>query len=366
MHIAILGTRGIPAHYGGFETNAEISALFLARHGHQVTVYSRQKSARPTNWPAKLKIIYIPYLSGKYLGTLSHTFFSLCHTLINRPDILHLYNVGNGPLLILTKLFKIKTLISIDGADWDRKKYPWPARLYIRFSAWCAVKLADVLIADSQHIVNYYWRQYRVKTTFLPYGGEILKRAPQTDIFKKYHLKPKNYCLFVSRFVPEKNIPLLIEAYKKSFIKYPLVIVGTNPDDREYVKKLRRLGRGEKIIFPGAIYDSNLDALYKQAYAFISASELEGTSPAILKALGTGTAVLVSDIAENRETVGSAGFYHRVYDAEDLTDKINWLAQNPKMVEIFGNKGQNRVKEHYHWPDIMKRYLELLRKTLAK
>jgi len=358
-----LGTRGIPARYGGFETNAEISGVFLAEQGHQVTVYGREKAERPENWPVGLRIRQAPYIRGKYISTLSHSFCALIHALGQKNDLIHIYNVGNGPLLLLTKIWGQKTVMSVDGLEWLRKKYPWPARWYYRISVWCATHWADVLVADSRHVAKYYQKHFGVKPIFIPYGADILAEAPRGKLLKKYGLVAKEYYLCVSRFVPEKNIPLLIEAYKKSASKRKLVIVGASPEDPVYEKKIRALGRRTPgLIFTGRIFGKELDELYANTYAFVSASELEGTSPAILRALGAKKCVLISDIPENQETVAQDGLYHRARDRRDLTDKLNWLERHPEMADIFATKAQERAKKHYTWGKILQQYLGALRK----
>jgi len=357
MKIAIIGTRGIPAQYGGFETNVERTATYLAQQEIDVTVYCRQKHTLKSY--KGIRLINLSTINIKNIATLWHTFKSLIHASFSDYDLIHVYNVGNGPLLFIPKLFGKKVIISVDGMDWRRKKYSFLEQYLVRLGAKFASKFADSVIVDSKYVGRYYRRHFKISPKYIPYGADIIKRSPPKTILKKLRLASQKYFLFVGRFVPEKNIPLLIKSFNAAKLKkFKLVVVGESVD-KDYQQKIEKLN-GKNIILPGKIHGQDIKALYKNSYAYLTASELEGTSPALLEAMGVGTCVLVNNITENLETISHAGLYYQYNDSQDLSSKIKWLADNPEQRDRVAKRCQKRIEKYYTWDKINQKYKKFI------
>jgi len=364
MRIAILGIRGIPASYGGFETNAEITAKALAEKGHEVVVYCRGlRRGRPRIWNG-VKLSYLPSLESRDLSTISHTSLSALHAIFRKFDVIHLYNVGNSHLIPLMRLFGKKVVVSVDGVEWRRKKFGVFGSMWMHMSERFAMLFSNRIVVDSLKVGEYYKNQYDSETVYIPYGSSILNKEPEPGFLAKFGLEPKRYLLFVGRFIPEKGIDKLLKAYGEVRTDMPLVVVGDNPYDRDYVEYLRRIAPPGSI-FPGAIYGAGVKELYRQAYLFISPSELEGTSPALLEAMGAGTCVVVNGIPEQLETIGDSGVHYRMNDLEDLKQKVQELIDNPSLRDFYALKTQKRVEKYYRWNDVINRYEILLKEVIG-
>jgi len=362
MRIGILGIRGIPAAYGGFETNAEITATELAKRGHEVVVYCRgYRKRRPKKWK-EVKLTYLPSIESRNLSTISHSTLSALHAIFRRFDVIHLYNVGNSHLIPLLRLFGKKVVVSVDGVEWRRKKFGVFGSMWMHISEKFALWFANSIIVDSLKVGEYYRNQYDVDTVYVPYGSNILNGGPDTGILGKLGLTSKRYLLFVGRFIPEKGVDKLLKAYGRVQTDMPLVVVGDNPYDREYNEMLKRVAP-PGAIFPGAIYGEGMAELYANSYLFISPSELEGTSPALLEAMGAGTCVVVNGIPEQLETIGDAGVHYKVNDLNDLTRKLQELVDNPDLRDRYAKRTQKRVMKYYRWDDVIDRYEGLLKET---
>ncbi len=363
MRIAILGIRGIPASYGGFETNAEITAKALADRGHEVVVYCRGwRKGRPKIWNG-VKLSYLPSVESRNLSTISHTTLSALHAIFRKFDVIHLYNVGNSHLIPLMRLFGKKIITSVDGVEWRRKKFGVFGSMWMHMSERFATLFSNRIVVDSLKVGEYYKNQYDSETVYIPYGSAILEDEPEPNFLVKFGLEPKRYLLFVGRFIPEKGIDKLLKAYGEVRTDMPLVVVGDNPYDREYTEYLKRIAP-PGAIFPGAIYGVGVKQLYKQAYLFVSPSELEGTSPALLEAMGAGTCVVVNGIPEQLETIGDSGVHYRMNDLEDLKQKVQELIDNPQLRDYYARRTQKRVEKYYRWEDVINRY-EILLKEVA-
>lgn len=360
MKIAIIGIRGLPARYGGFETNVAKTAPFLAKNNIETHVYCRYNKKRPNRKKYQnVKLIYLKSPKIKKLATFWHTLKSLIHACLNNYDLIHVYNVGNGPLLIIPKFFGKRTIISVDGMDWKRKKYNFIEKKIILFCAKCASKLADKVIVDSKHVGKFYKNNFDVDTTYLPYGADIVKKSPPKEILKKLKLTEKKYFIFVGRFVPEKNIPLLIKAFKKTKLKnFKLALVGraTTVTLQNQINTLKN----NKIVLPGLVYGKDVKALYKNAWAYVSASELEGTSPALLQAMGSKTCPLINNIPENRETIKSAGLTYKFNSVDSLSKQMITLAKNKNKRDQLAKAAQERIAKHFTWQKINQQYLKIV------
>lgn len=365
MRIAILGIRGIPASYGGFETNAEITAKALVERGHEVVVYCRgRRRGRPKIYNG-VKLRYLPSIESRDLSTISHTTLSALHAIFSRYDIVHLYNVGNSHLIPLLRLFGKKVIVSVDGVEWRRKKFGIFGSMWMHMSERFAMFFSNRIIVDSLKVGEYYKNQYDSETVYIPYGSSILEKDPDPSFLAKFGLEPKRYLLFVGRFIPEKGVDKLLRAYGEVRTDMPLVVVGDNPYDREYFEHLKH-SAPPGAIFPGAIYGDGVKELYRQSYLFISPSELEGTSPALLEAMGAGTCVVVNGIPEQLETIGDSGVYYRMNDLEDLKQKVQELIDNPALRDLYAERTQKRVEKYYRWQDVINRYEILLKEVTGK
>ncbi len=358
MRIAILGIRGIPAHYGGFETNTEVTATGLAERGHEVFVYCRGfRKGRPRIWKG-VHLKYLPSIESKNLSTISHTFLSAISCSFKRFDVVHLYNVGNAFLIPMLRLFGKKVIISVDGVEWRRKKFGVFGSTWMHLSEKLAKWFANNIVVDSMKVGDYYRNRYGADSVYIPYGS-VVRDGLNTGILDKFGLEKGRYLLFVGRFIPEKGIDNLLKAYSGIRTDMPLVVVGDNPYDPEYVELLKSKAP-PGTVFPGAIYGKEVTELYNKSYLFVSPSELEGTSPALLEAMGAGTCVVVNGIPEQLETISDAGIYYKVSDLNDLTRRVQQVIDNPEIRNEYALRARERVRRYYRWDRILDYYENLL------
>lgn len=349
MKIVILGIRGIPAHYGGFETCVDYTARLLAAAGHQVIVYCRSQhfeEHRPEH--QKVQLRYVPRPGPPALHTIGHTLRCAGHLGREKCDIVHLYGVGNAFAIPLLRRPGRKIAISVDAEDWARDKWGLVGRNYLLLAARFAVWAADRVIVDSQAIGQLYKRQFKAKNTaYVAYGAET-KPAKGQDWLAKFGLQPNGYHLFVGRLTPEKRPHDLIAAYRQVKSELPLVIVGDDPYHQGYIEQLRQMA-DDRVRFVGLVYDEGFHQLCHHAYLYLTASTIEGTSPALLQAMGQGAAVLVNGIPANRETIGPAGFAYEANNLNDLAKLWQQLVDDPGRVAAIRPLAIHRVRQHYNW-----------------
>ncbi len=357
--IAVLGTRGIPANYSGFETCVQETANILASWGYRVRVYCRKgKVGTGTMNSMKIEQIFVPYISGKHLETISHTMFSMIHAVFHRVDCVHLYGVGNGWFVPLLRLLGFKVVFMMDGIDWYRNKWSSFAKKFLKLGARVGSRFANSSTADSYHVINTLKSDF-VDRNFLyvPYGAKIVKESAGAKL-DELKLKTGEYFLFVGRFVPEKNVDLLVRAFESANTDRYLVVVGGSSYDQDYEKKIRST-TCKKILFTGFVFGKLYEELISNCYVYIQPSALEGTSPSLLGSMGAGACVLVSDIPENQETVGDAGFYFKSNDEANLSKMITYLDQNSNEVLIKRGQALLRVKNTYSWENVTGTLLEV-------
>jgi len=356
MKIAIIGTRGIPARYGGFETCAEEISTALAARGHRVLV-----SCRTYLYPEKIhsykgvELVYLPSLRFKATDTFTHTLLSMIRVLVWCPDVILIFNSANSPVALLATFFCKRVVINVDGFEWKRGKWGPVARVYYRFAAFFAALVADAVVADARVIGDYYRRRFKRDSVFIPYGAHPFS-STNPAVVNRFGLEPFRYLFMGSRVEPENNHALVIDEYQKSGIAIPLVIAGntsTGRYSRSLAKKTNR-----QIRFIGTVYDP---AVYRELQAnaalYIHGNEVGGTNPALLSAMGAGACVLALDVPPNREVLGGAGFYF-TKESGDLAKKIRYLLSDS---EAHAKRAQARARaiEKYSWQEVVDAYEKL-------
>lgn len=358
MRIAILGTRGIPASYGGFETFAEHLATRLVARGHQVTVYCRAHYVSPRQLEYHgVRLEVLPTIRHKYFDTVVHTFLSAIHAVSGRYDAALICNCANAPFSPILRLTGTPVAINVDGLEHKRKKWGWLGRRYYRFAEYLSTLLPNEMVTDARVIQDYYLARHNTTSTMIAYGSEI-ERRPDRAAVRKWRVEPNRYVLYVSRLERENNAHLVIEAFKKVRTAYRLLIVGDAPYAEQYISSLKAQARGDKrIIFTGFVFGQDYRALQQNAYCYIHATEVGGTHPALLEAMGYGNCVLTLATPENIEVVGEAGVPY--IDEFDLAEKLQRVLRDGSLVQAFRNRAQQRVQSQYDWDAVVDQYEQL-------
>jgi len=358
MRIAILGTRGIPASYGGFETFAEHLSTRLVARGHEVTVYCRAHYVSPRQLEYHgVRLRVLPTIRHKYFDTIVHAFLSALHAVPSRFDAALICNAANAPFAPILRFTGTPVAINVDGLEHKRKKWNWLGRRYYLAAERLATILPNVTVTDAQVIHDYYMARYNAPSTMIAYGSEV-ERRPDRETVRRWRVEPNRYVLYVSRLEPENNAHLVIEAFKRVRTAYRLLIVGDAPYAHEYIKDLRARARGDKrIIFTGFVFGQDYRALQQNAYCYVHATEVGGTHPALLEAMGYGNCVLTLGTPENIEAVGDAGISYT--DEFDLAEKLQRVLRDGSLVHAFRNRAQLRVQEYYDWDRIVDQYEQL-------
>jgi glycosyltransferase involved in cell wall biosynthesis len=369
MKIAILGTRGIPASYSGFETAVEQLASRLTSRGHDVVVYCRPHVVDPTLLHYKgAQLVHLRTIQNKYLDTFVHTFLSALHTArVTKPDVALFFIAGNSPLCLITRWASIPAVINVDGLDSDRRKWPALAKAYLRFAESRAPRWADQAITDSHVVADVFERRYGERIGVVPYGVQD-PGHDGVETLQRLGLEPRKYILFVGRLEPENNPHLLVEAFSRIDADrargMKLAIVGGAPYADDYIRHVWRTA-DPRVVFPGYVFGRGYWELQRHAYLFCAPTEVGGTHPVILEAMAAGNCVLVNDHPPNAETVGDAGIYFSgTAGADDLCRQLLQLLDAPDLVAHYRQRALERA-EQYSWEVVTDQYEELLMSVCA-
>lgn len=366
IRIAIVGTRGIPANYGGFETFAEELSTRLVAREHEVFVYCRKgKIDWSQPYYKGVRLVLLPTLKHKYLDTVAHTLLSVFHVIFTKVDIVYFCNAINSIFILLPRVFGKKTAINVDGLEWKRKKWNKSGKIAYRISEKIATLFANEIVTDSRGIQRYYKEKFSKDTIFIPYGADIGKYTGHVEIMGKYGLEKRGYVLYVSRLEPDNNAHVVIKAYEKVKGDMPLVIVGDAPYGEPYIEKLRST-KDKRIKFLGSIYGKGYHELQSNAFIYIHGNEVGGTNPALLEAMAHGNCVIANGVSFNKEVVGDAGLWFRHNDIEDLKNKIQYFIDNPKETDKYRTMAVERIREYYNWDDVVSEYEDLFANMLKK
>ncbi|HEX9984565.1 MAG TPA: glycosyltransferase [Thermoanaerobaculia bacterium] len=349
--LAILGTRGVPPNYGGFETFAAELGKRLVARGHHVSVYCREQG--PETWEGIHRIV-LPSLSHKYLETVSHAALSALDALRRDFDVVLVCNAANAFVLPLLAAKRIRTAINVDGIERKRRKWNILGRMVYAAGETMSVSFADAVVADADVIADYYREHYAARTVTIGYGSDF-PDEPDSDVLTRLGLQPGNYLLYVSRFEPENNPLEVVQAYEKLEDAPPLVMLGKGLYAHGLVAELHRHA-SDKILFPGALYGADYRTLQRRTLLYIQATEVGGTHPALIEAMGSGGAVLAHDTPENREVGGDSVGFFRFRPEESLSGTLReWLA-SPGLRETYRTRARKRAAERYSWKAITDAY----------
>lgn len=363
--VALIGSRGIPGRYGGYETLMEELAPRLLDRGFQVTVYCRSHST-----PRGLKswrgvdLVVLPTIRTKYLDTPVHTFLSCFHAASAGYDAALVVNSANALFLPLVRLAGTPVALNVDGIEKRRAKWGAFGRGVYAFSERLACVLPDALVTDAEVIRRHYLERYGAESVPIAYGVDPRPPA-ETGVLARLGLESRRYFLYVSRFEPENNPHRVAEAYRHVGGDVPLVMVGGAPYSGKFIASFTT-GADPRILFPGPIYGEGYRELLSHALAYVHATEVGGTHPALVEAMGYGNCVLVNGTPENREVTGDAGRYFQAEDPASLAELLEAVLADPAAARELGEAAARRAARLFSWERVADRYAELLGRLANK
>ncbi len=366
MKIAIMGFRGIPASYGGFETFVEELAPRLVQQGYQVTVYGRSNIINyKERYYKGVKLVILPTISNKYLDTVVHTFLSIVHSCFYKYDIIFILNAANSIFSFIPRLIGRKVVVNVDGIERKRRKWNCLGKSWYLFGEFFSVVFPNEIVSDAKVIQNYYEKRYKRKSVFISYGANI-EKVNSSLILDKFGLKSDEYILYVSRLEPENNAHLVIKALKKINTDKKFVIVGDAPYAAKYKSYLRELAKSDfRFIFTGFVFGEGYKELQSNTYIYIHATEVGGTHPALIESMGFGNCIIVNGTEENMEVTGDAGLIYKKNDIADLREKIQYLIDNCDVIKDYRKKAQERIRKNYSWDVVTGKYKKLFLKLVG-
>ncbi len=368
LNIALLGTRGVPANYSGFETCVEQLGRRLVQRGHLVTVYCRSHHITYEGTRYKgIRLVKLPTVANKYLDTIIHSFISSLHALSQRYDVALYFIAGNSPATWIPRAVGTQTILNVDGLDWKREKWPAAARKYIQLAEYLATKLPSAFITDSRVVQDYYRDRYGSHPPYIPYGSEV-DSLPPGETMEHLGLEPQRYVLFVGRLVPENCAHHLVEAFQGLDTDYKCAIVGDAAYAKEYISSLKATAQDDaRVVFTGYVFGKGYHELGSNAYLFVEASGVGGTHPALVEAMAFGNCVIAYDTPENLETIGDAGFaYDGQVGGASLRQVLQRLLSEPALVAEYSERARVRARTHYSWEAVTDAYEKIFFQLCGK
>ena len=354
MNLAILGTRGVPPHYGGFETFAAELGTRLVTRGHRVAVYCRSHGEKTWNG---IERIELPAIRHKYFETVSHAFLSALDAFRRGFDAILVCNAANAFVLPLLRAARVPSAINVDGIERRRRKWNALGRAVYNVGESMSVIFASRVVADAEVIAAYYREHYSIEPLVIPYGSDFGPES-DSDVLQRLGVRPRGYILSVSRFEPENNPLEVVLAYEKVADAPPLVMVGEGRYAKDLVTELHR-HRSDRVLFPGAIYGGDYRTLQRNALIYVQATEVGGTHPALIEAMASGGAVLAHDTPENREVGGGAIRYFALRPRETLSGTLRECLHNSVELEEMRSAARQRAAARYRWDEVTSAYERL-------
>lgn len=354
--LVFIGMKGLPPDLpgaGGGERETDAKTRRLAERGWDVTVYCRWNyNRRPPDTYHGVKLISLPSLGKPGIEMLSHTFLATLHAILtNRADIISYHGMGVALYLPLTKLGRKRTVVYMDGIDWERPKWGTMARLLLKLGANAALRWADYVYVDNTASQRQFAEIFDREPDVITLGADLWD-PPGDDAVHANGLEPENYILFVGMLRPDKGVHLLVEAYGELDTDIPLVIVGDNPDDPEYVRALKN-SSDHRVKYLGFQYGLAARQLFANCLIYVQPSVMEGNSPALMSAMACGRCVIVNGIEQNRETIGDAGIAFEAGSTADLNLKLKQLLSEPAKIRTLGTQAQQRISSVYDWDRVV-------------
>ncbi len=361
--IAIIGSRGIPAQYGGFETFAEELAVRLVKQGVDVTVYCEGRSGPDTYAGVQLEYVPTPHLGG--LTTVLHDFRALWQAR-KKYDVVYMLGYGTSLFCMMPKLAGTEVWMNMDGVEWKRDKWGILGKTWWKMMEAIAQYVPHLMIADAEAIKSFLQNRHTSlpDIVVIPYGATSLDAKPDPTALEEWGVKPNEFHLVVSRFEPENHVREIFQGYSNSKSPYPLIALGTTRKPTAYTKSLDAIARrDERIILPGPIYDRRIDALRYYARTYLHGHSVGGTNPSLLEAMGSGNAIIAHDNEFNREVAGEAAAYFS--SSANVAMLIEELDSDEALRVDLGERSLQRVKNSYTWERVEETYLNLLEARLA-
>lgn len=359
------GFKSIPPKKGGAGSDKFAMELYprIVRKGHKLTAYCRIYPG-DTDTPKYseyegVKIISFHTVKSAGFDTIVHSFKATFDIIFkNRADIIHLHSGANSLWALFLKLAGKKVYVSQFAMDWKRSIWPWYAKLYYRFSTFLTAYIPNKVIFDNIYAKDFFEKKFKRQFNFIPYGSELKGFINDTSILDKIGVMSGGYFLFVGRFIPDKGVLLLAQAFQKVKTEKKLILIGGSPTHGAYEEQVRDIV-DERIIFPGYIYGNDTNVLMKNAYAYIQPSIIEGLSPVILTVMGLGTPLICSDIPENKFITGENATHFNSGNTESLSEKIEYSLSNIDKMKIKAETGQKDILKRFNWDIITEKYIEL-------
>ena len=359
MKISIIGSRGYPFVYSGYETLVkELSERLIEKC--DVTVYCHRglfklKPKKINN----INLIYSPSINSKIFSQVVNSFFLFIHACFSDTDVILFVNVSNGPFGLLTKLFKKKTVINVDGMEWERPKWKGLGSLYFKFGALMASKYCDRLITDCNEMRKTYLSLFEIDSDVIAYGPNN-NNNKKSDILKKFNLEKGKFYLVIGRLIPDNNADTILNEFINSKSKKKLVIVGDVPYNDKYASTIKN-NNNSNIVFTGYVNNSvELADLYKFCFAYVHGHEFGGTNPTMINAINYGCAIIAHDNRFNREMLNNneLGVYF-TKKTNSLKNIFNYCESNIDYARILKEKTTKKLSIKYEWSFITKSYLKI-------
>jgi len=358
--IAAFGFRSIPPRPGcsGADKFAEELYARLAARGYEVTGYNRVYEA---GGPARsdyrgIRLLNLRTFRGRGIEALWHSAQATAHIIWHSAgDVVHVQNGGNSIFIPALRMFGKRVFLTEDGAEWDRGKWPWYARLYLRAMTYLTARVPDGVVFDNVFVREMFEKRFGRSYHFIPYGSEPQRDEPSTDVLERLGLASRGYFLFVGRFIPEKGLQYLIPAFEKVVTDKKLVVVGGANQGSEYARRVTRTA-DPRVVLPGFMYGADVHTLMRHAYAYVQPSDLEGLSPAVLENMALGTPVICSDIRENLFVVGDTAVTFRKSDVEDLAAKLREALADRARLDRNAAAATKRSAEMFSWESVTTQY----------
>lgn len=360
LHVAIIGSRGYPIVYSGYETFVKELSERMVQQNIKVTVYCHahlfpQKPKQQNG----VNLVYIPTLVSKSFSQLIHSFQCFIHAGFSNADVLLVVNAANGPFGLIAKLFRKKATINVDGIEWRRPKWKGLGAKYFKFAAWASTKFYPVVITDAFAMQEVYEKTFQCKSKVIAYGATI-RYSQNPNLIEAFKLKPQEYYLIVGRLIPDNNVLLMIKGFLASTSTKKLVVVGDVPYQDSYARAVKSI-QDDRLIFTGYIHNADVLAeLYHQCYAYLHGHEFGGTNPTMLKAMAYGCAIMALDTPFNQEMLqgGKYGWFFQK-QAQSIAACIDSAEENPSALSELRSTSRSGILPRYQWDEVTKEYVKL-------